>query len=168
MPRKFFKRISPDLKKLSQYKSLRWFNSVIHDAQLWSFQRTSVARGCAVGVFCCMIPMPLQMFLAAGLALVWRANIPLSVGLVWISNPITMAPMFYANYKFGSWILQTPGLNLEFEWSRSWFFHQLHLLWKPLYTGSFVSGILFAVIVFYTVQWVWAWRVKHNWLKRNL
>jgi uncharacterized protein (DUF2062 family) len=168
MPRKFFKRISPDSKKLSQYKSIRWLDTLLHDAQLWGFKRTNVARGCAIGVFCCMIPMPLQMFLAAIIALLWRANLPLSVALVWISNPITMAPMFYANYKFGSWILQTPGLNLEFEWSRAWFFHQLHLLWKPLYTGSFVSGIIFSVIVFYAVQLIWAWRVKRNWLKRNL
>ena len=167
MPRKFFKRISPDTKKLSQYKSLRWLNGVMHDPQLWSFKRANVAKGCAVGVFCCMIPIPLQMVLAASLALCWKANLPMSIGLVWISNPITMAPMLYANYKFGSWILQTPGLNVDFEWSRAWLFDQLHLLWKPLYAGSFVSGIILAVMAFYAVQFIWSWRVKRNWLKRK-
>ena len=63
----------------------------MHDTKLWGFKRTSVARGCAIGLFCCMIPMPLQMLLAAAIALVWKANIPLSVALVWVSNPLTMA-----------------------------------------------------------------------------
>ncbi|MDB9904708.1 DUF2062 domain-containing protein [Oceanospirillaceae bacterium] len=167
MPRKFFKRISPDPKKLSQYQSLRWLNRVMHDTKLWRFKRTSVARGCAIGLFCCMIPMPLQMLLAAAIALVWKANIPLSVALVWVSNPLTMAPILYANYKFGAWMLQTPAYNLDFEWSRSWLFHQLHILWKPLYAGSVAGGLILAVVTFFTVQLLWSWQVKRNWLKRK-
>lgn len=167
MPRKFFKRISPDPKKLSQYQSLGWLNSLMHDSQLWGFKRSSVARGCAIGIFCCMIPMPLQMLLAAAIALIWRANIPLSVALVWISNPLTMPPMLYANYKLGAWILQTPSYQLDFEWSKSWLLDQLHMLWKPLYTGSFTSGFVLAVIAFFTVQFLWSWKVKRNWLKRK-
>ncbi|MGY8905767.1 DUF2062 domain-containing protein [Candidatus Njordibacter sp. Uisw_056] len=167
MPRKFFKRISPDPKKLSQYQSLGWLNSLMHDTQLWGFKRSSVAKGCAIGIFCCMIPMPLQMLLAAAIALIWRANIPLSVALVWISNPLTMPPMLYANYKLGTWILQTPSYQLDFEWSKSWLLDQLHMLWKPLYTGSFTSGFVLAVIAFFTVQLLWSWKVKRNWLKRK-
>lgn len=114
-----------------------------------------------------MIPMPLQMLLAAAIALIWRANIPLSVALVWISNPLTMPPMLYANYKLGTWILQTPSYQLDFEWSKSWLLDQLHMLWKPLYTGSFTSGFVLAVIAFFTVQLLWSWKVKRNWLKRK-
>ena len=118
MPRKFFKRISPNPEKLTKYQSLGWLSKLMHDTQLWGFKRTSVAKGCAIGLFCCMIPMPLQMLLAASIALVWKANIPLSVALVWVSNPLTMAPILYANYKFGSWILQTPAYQLDLEWSQ--------------------------------------------------
>jgi len=89
------------------------------------------------------------------------------VALVWISNPLTMAPMIYANYKFGAWILQTPAYHLDFEWSKSWFFQQLHTLWKPLYTGSFTGGLILAVIVFFAVQLLWSWQVKRNRLKRK-
>ena len=167
MPRKFFKRISPDPKKLSQYQSLGWLNGMMHDTKLWGFTRTSVSKGCAIGIFCCMIPIPLQMLLAAAMAIFWRANIPLSVALVWISNPLTMAPMLYANYKFGAWILQSPTYQLEFEWSRSWILDQLHVLWKPLYAGSFAGGLILAVITFFTVQLLWSWQVKRNWLKRK-
>jgi len=167
MPRKFFKRISPDPKKLSQYRSLAWLGHVMHDTKLWGFKRSSVAKGCAVGLFCCMIPMPLQMLLAALIALSWGANIPLSVALVWISNPLTMAPMFYANYKFGTWLLQTPSYHLDFEWSKTWIIEQLHLLWKPLYAGSFAGGLIVATIAFFAVQLLWTWQVRRNWLRRK-
>ena len=167
MPRKFFKRISPNPDKLTKYQSLGWLSKLMHDTQLWGFKRTNVAKGCAIGLFCCMIPIPLQMLLAASIALVWKANIPLSVALVWVSNPLTMAPILYANYKFGSWILQTPAYQLDFEWSRSWLFQQLHMLWKPLYVGSFAGGLIVAVAAFFTVQLLWSWQVKRNWLKRK-
>ncbi|MDC9719124.1 MAG: DUF2062 domain-containing protein [Gammaproteobacteria bacterium] len=167
MPRKFFKRISPDPKTISQYKSLGWLSGLMHNTKLWGFKRSSVAKGCAIGLFCCMIPIPLQMLLAAFIALMWGANIPLSVALVWVSNPLTMAPIFYINYKFGSWILQTPTHQLDFEWSGHWLFNQLHMLWKPLYAGSFAGGIILAVVAFFTVQLLWTWQVKRNWLKRK-
>jgi uncharacterized protein (DUF2062 family) len=67
-------------------------------------------------------------------------NIPLSIALVWVTNPITMGPIFYANYKFGSWLLQTPVYELNFEWSAGWLWQQLHYLWKPLYAGSLMGG----------------------------
>ena len=168
MPRKFFKQISPNPERLQKYDTLRWATRFVHDTQLWGFNRSSVAKGCAVGVFCCMLPTPLQMLLAAALAFFWRANLPLSVGLVWISNPLTMAPMFYANYKFGAWMLNSPSLSLKFEWSAQWFVSQLHLLWKPLFAGSFISGIVFALLAYYLVHLIWSWRVKRNWVKRKL
>ena len=45
-------------------------------------------------------------------AVVFRANLPLSVAGVWISNPITMPPMMYFAYLFGNKLL---GLNPTYE-----------------------------------------------------
>ena len=64
-------------------------------------------------------------------------------------------------------MLQTPAYNLDFEWSRSWLFHQLHILWKPLYAGSLAGGLILAVVTFFTVQLLWSWQVKRNWLRRK-
>lgn len=63
----------------------------------------------AVGVFTSFLPLPGQMVIAALLALWLRCNLPLSIILVWISNPITMPAIFYSTYKLGAWILGTPG-----------------------------------------------------------
>jgi len=63
----------------------------------------------AVGLFCAFVPLPIQMLLAAAAAIIFRVNLPISVGLVWITNPVTIPPMFYFCYKVGT----------RCRWSRS-------------------------------------------------
>ena len=168
MPRKIIHRFLPDIGKLLQRPSLRWINSLTHDPNLLHLNRHSVSLGVFVGIFCAFIPLPIQTLIAAAMCFWLGANLPIGLMTIWISNPLTMAPMFYANYKFGAWMLNSPSLNLKFEWSAHWFVSQLHLLWKPLFAGSFVSGIVFALLAYYLVQLIWSWRVKRNCVKRKL
>ena len=63
------------------------------------------------------LPLPFQMFIAAFIAFYANANLPISVGLVWISNPLTIPPLFYGTYLLGAWMLDTPTAELEIELS---------------------------------------------------
>jgi uncharacterized protein (DUF2062 family) len=38
-----------------------------------------------VGLFCAFIPVPFQMLLAAPSAIIFSANLPVSIALVWIA-----------------------------------------------------------------------------------
>ena len=88
MPRKLIKRYLPDPENIKSNRFLKVFGKVIHDPQLWHLTRYSVGHAFLVGLFCAFVPVPFQMLLAAGGAIIFRANIAISVALVWITNPL--------------------------------------------------------------------------------
>lgn len=142
--------------------------SWLHDPNIWHLSRHSVAKAFVIGFFWMSIPMPSQMIAAALCAIAFRANLALSVVLVWISNPITMGPIFYFNYKVGSVILgDQPEQLPHFEISWQWITTTLGDLWLPLYLGSLVVGITLAVVSYFTIHLVWRLHVIDRWKKRN-
>lgn len=167
MPRRLFKRYMPNPDSIKGNKSLRFLGTLIHDPNLWHLNRHSVARAMAIGLFWAMMPMPMQMFAAAAMAIPLRANLPISIGLVWLTNPITMPPVFYCTYKLGAWITQTPAMKMPSHLSLEWITAELATLWKPLLLGSFVSGLVLAALGYVLTMLYWRWWVQHNWRKRQ-
>lgn len=125
MPRRLFKRYMPDPESIRSQKSLRFLGKLTHDPNLWHLNRHSVSRAMAAGLFAAFIPMPMQMLLAAGLAVWIRSNLPISVGLVWLTNPITMPPVFYCTYKLGAWLMQVPPRTLPDHLTWEWISQEL-------------------------------------------
>ncbi|MFC0665354.1 DUF2062 domain-containing protein [Azotobacter chroococcum] len=167
MPRRIFKRYMPHPDSIREHKSLRFLGTLIHDANLWHLNRHSVSRAMLVGLFSAFIPIPMQMLLAAGLAIPLRANLPISIGLVWLTNPITMPPVFYCTYKVGSWVLDTPPLALPSELSMAWISERIATLWEPILVGSLITGIVFGITGYFATMLFWRWWVRHNWRKRQ-
>ncbi len=167
MPRRLFKRYMPHPDRIKDNKSLRFLGGLIHDPNLWHLNRHSVARAMAIGLFWAMIPMPMQMLAAAALAIPLRANLPISVGLVWLTNPITMPPIFYTTYKLGAWLMDMPAVTMPDELSMAWVAAELAVLWKPLYLGSLVAGLGLSLLGYATTTFYWRWWVQHSWQKRR-
>lgn len=167
MPRRIFKRYMPDPDSIRGNKSLRFLGHLLHDPNLWHLNRHSVARAMAIGLFWAMIPMPMQMLAAAALAIPLRANLPISIGLVWLTNPITMPPVFYCTYKLGSWLMGLPPVVMPDELSMTWVAAELAVLWKPLYLGSLVAGLILAILGYCLTMLYWRWWVRRSWLKRQ-
>ena len=69
----------------------RWVRDTIAQPMVWHLNRRSVAGGVAVGLFVSWVPLPMQMLLAAVLAAVLRVHVPVSVVMVWFTNPLTVA-----------------------------------------------------------------------------
>lgn len=165
MPRKFIRKYMPDEAALRNHKHLSWLGSHLHDPSLWHLTRRSVSRAFLVGIFCAFIPLPMQMLIAAVLAVVARSNIPISAGLVWLTNPITMPPIFYFTYQIGSFILNTPPLELEFTYDA--LSRDLGLIWWPLLTGSLICGTVLSAAGFFLINTFWIWHVRKTWSTRR-
>ena len=155
MPKKFIRRFLPDPHKITQSKSLRIFGKWLEEPNLWHMNRKSVSKAFMVGLFFMWVPLPSQMILAAGAAILLRCNLPLSVVLVWITNPITMGPMFYIAYMFGSWLLGLPPNNIEFEASFEWISAQMSAIWQPFLLGCFVLGASSAITGYIGIRLIW-------------
>ena len=99
---------------LTPAHSAIWVGNLLGDeAYLFHLSRRSVSLGVMVGLFWAFTPIPFQMLPAAITAWIIRANLPLSVALVWISNPVTVPPLLLIAYGIGSWILTRRSYHLR-------------------------------------------------------
>ena len=156
MPKKFIKRYIPDHEKIRNNKQLnKLFGKLLHDPNLLHLNRRSVSMAFFVGLFMSFVPLPSQMIMAAAVAILVRCNLPIAVGLVWISNPVTMPPIFYFAYKVGAWILGTPEHEFHFELSWAWLGSELEAIWQPFLLGCTVSGLVFGLLGFATIRLLW-------------
>ena len=168
MPRRLLKKIMPDHKTIREHKHLRCFGTLLHNPALWHMNRHSVAKSFAVGLFFAWVPVPFQMVLGAGGAILFHANLPLSIVLVWLTNPITMPPMFYGAYKLGAWLLGEELQHFEMELSFAWLQHEMSLIWQPFLIGCLVLGIVSALLGYFGIQIAWRRMVVKRWRKRHI
>jgi uncharacterized protein (DUF2062 family) len=167
MPKKFIKRFLPHRDKVKSHKHLQMFGTLLHSPNLWHLNRRSVAGAFAVGLFIAFVPVPFQMILAAGAAILFSVNLPLSVALVWITNPITIPPMFYGTYLVGNWLMGRPASELHIELSVDWLMHGLTNVWQPLLLGSFVCGTIASILGYVCIRLYWRHHVIKQWNKRK-
>lgn len=167
MPKNFIKKYLPDPDSIREHKALGFLGAMIHDANLWHLNRHSVTKAFAIGLFWGCIPMPFQMVAAALCAIRFNANLPLSVALVWFSNPLTMPPIFYFEYLIGTWILDMPPMAFEYELSAAWLKDKLYEIGVPLYLGSLVSGTVLSATGYLIISKLWRQNVIKRWHLRQ-
>ena len=167
MPKKFFKRFIPDAKTIKNHKNLQIFGKLLHDPNLWHLNRYSVATAFSVGLFFAFVPVPFQMVLAAGIAILVRSNLPISVALVWLTNPITMPPVFFFAFKIGAWILGRAPTGFNFELSFHWLTTGLKSIWAPFLLGCFICGSTLAIVSNIVIRLGWRYMVHRSWKARK-
>lgn len=163
----WLQRFKPDTDKLRAHKSLQILGPALHDANLWHFNRRSARNAVAVGIFCSFLPIPFQMVVAAFLAISCHAYLPLSIALVWISNPLTMPVIFYLCYVFGNFLLNLPAQGFVFELSWSWLAQSIQTVGVPLITGCLVAGVLTASLAALLMHHGWRYQVARRWKRRS-
>jgi len=157
----------PDRDTVRNHKHLKIFGKLLHSPNLFHLNRRSVAGAFANGLFMAFMPVPFQMILAAAGAISFSVNLPLSIALVWITNPLTMPPMFYGAYKVGTWIMGSEPGEFNFELSYDWLMTGLATIWQPFLLGCFVCGTVAAALGYAGMRLFWRYRIVKEWRKRN-
>ncbi|NQY42220.1 MAG: DUF2062 domain-containing protein [Legionellales bacterium] len=167
MPKHLIKKYIPSNDNLRTNKHLQIFGNKLLKNQIWNLNINTTSRAFAVGVFCAFLPIPFQMVVAAALAIITNANLPISVALVWLTNPITIPPVFYFCYRVGVILtgstIQTTSISLSIEWLSS----QLGKIMLPLIVGSLFCGIISAIFSYYFIKTAWKIQTGRKWRNRR-
>lgn len=169
MPKKFIQRHLPNPERLRASKGLRIFGKLLEDPYLLHLNRRSVAGGVALGLFMAFVPLPGQLILGSALAIYLRVNILITLSFIWITNPLTIPPMFLFCYEVGNWMLGGDGPHLnEVVLSWEWISSRLSDIWRPLVLGSLSVGSLSALIGYLTIQILWRMHIVRHLKARKL
>jgi uncharacterized protein len=167
MSRGFLKRFIPDPEKIRRHRSLRFFQHWLADPNLWHLNRYSVSAAVFIGLLIAFVPLPIHMLLCTLVAIWWRANLPIALSIIWISNPITIPPQFYLAYKIGARILNQSQQQFAFELSIHWLRTEFDYIWQPLLLGCAVCGITAAFTGATLVRIIWRAQVIARWRARQ-
>ena len=177
MPRKLFRKYLPSHDSIRGNRYLQFLGAWFHHPNLWHLNRKSVAGGVAVGLFCGLVPGPLQMLSAAVMSILFRVNLPVAVILTWYTNPLTIVPLYYAAYKLGMLVTRSdsaraPHMEIDLfnlplaDWMPT-LLHWLSSLGKPFIAGLFLLALALSVAGYLLVMVAWRAHVTLSWHKRN-
>ncbi|MGB5736759.1 MAG: DUF2062 domain-containing protein [Thiohalocapsa sp.] len=151
--KRWLKGIMPDPREILDSKYLRVFGTLLQDPNLWHLNRRSASGAFAVGLFVMYLPPLGQMFLAAAAAIKLRVNLPIAVSLVWVSNPLTIPPMFYLAYAIGAGLLGRPVRTFEPAFWLDW--HNWLGVVEPVLLGSLICATFCSIAGYLTIQILW-------------
>lgn len=167
MLRRIFKRYLPSPHYFKEHKYLRHLGEWLTAPNLWHLNRRSVTRAVGVGLFVAFIPTPGQMLIAAIAALWVRANLPVCASMVWVTNPLTMGPIFFFSYKVGTWLLGSPVHAETFEITLQWLQTEFLAIWKPFLLGSLMVGLVVSLLGALLTHCLWRLDVWRRWKERK-
>jgi uncharacterized protein len=177
MPRKFLKRYMPSVERVRELKILGVFGEALFHPALWHLNRRSAAGGVAIGLFCGLIPGPLQMLGAGIAATLFRANLPVALLATLYTNPITIVPLYLLAYRIGSfvvgaaggrapepppdWVLSQPLASAEAlgQWALG--------MGAPLALGVLLLACLLSATGYVVVRVVWSLFLRRACLRRQ-
>lgn len=162
MLRQWLRHRMPSQETLRQHRFLALFGERLLDPDYWCCNRHSAAVAVAAGLFAAWMPLPMHTLVAIGLAVLFRGYLPLAIAMVWVNNPLTLAPMFYFAYQLGARLLHTP--ELAFSGS---FEQEALAVAVPLLTGALLMGLSCALLGWIVTRLGWRWKVQLAWLLRR-
>lgn len=120
-----------------------------------------IALGLALGILIGFVPiMGIQMAVVLPFAVLFRANKTAAVGGVWITNPITVIPIYFLNYRVGLIFTPYESLNRAYfddlftEITASKFLKLGGDVLVPLFVGGIILGVFFGIPTYFVSKWM--------------
>jgi uncharacterized protein len=159
-------------------RSSRWlapFGDTLRHPRLWHLNRRSAAGAVAVGLFCGLVPGPLQMPGAAVLSVIFRVNLPLALVTTFYTNPLTIVPLYLAAYRIGRSVVGDSGEFVappRFEWPEFGAWIDASVDWmmglgEPLAIGLPLLAGLLALLGYVAVRTAWRLYLIQAWRRRQ-
>ena len=173
--RRQLKRYLPSHEKLAANRWLAPFGSSLFHPRLWHLNRHSAAGAVAAGMFCGLIPGPLQMLGAAICALIFRVNLPLALLTTLYTNPFTVVPLYLLAYQIGrvatgdgAGFVEPPAFEMTrfIEWThamQAWMIG----VGKPLGIGLVLLASILAVAGYVLTKAAWRFWLIRAWRQRK-
>jgi uncharacterized protein len=140
---------------------------------LWRFNRRSVPRAIALGLFLAPIVPIAHTLVAALLAVPTRANLVLAILATWVINPLTIPLFYYEAYRVGVSLLRLDAVNPASavvshpaRTAGTWLSKIIDVS-GPAALGTVVLATLMASIGYVLAGQIWRWRVGRRWAKRG-
>lgn len=173
--RHWLRKKLPDHQAVLGNRWLRPFSNALLHPRLWHLNRHSAAGAVAAGLFCGLIPGPLQMPGAALCALVFRINLPLALFTTLYTNPLTIVPLYMVAYQIGLIVTGESATFIappELIWSDPWgtclsLFHWTIGHGTPLAIGLPLLATGLALAGYYLVKTGWRIYLTLAWRKRQ-
>lgn len=174
--RKRLKQLLPNHDAVRDNRWLRPFAGTLLHPRLWHLNRHSAAGAVAVGMFCGLIPGPLQMLGAAICCVVLRVNLPLALLCTLYTNPLTIVPLYLIAYGLGNWVMGhgdahfTPPPEMSGVDLAGWIAELIAWmagLGKPLALGLVLLAATLSITGYLLVRGGWRWWLIRHWRKRQ-
>ena len=170
---KHLKKILPNADTIQNYRALRPLAKLLNHPYLWYWQRRAVANGVAIGLFCGLIPGPLQMLGATFLVVRLRGNLAVALFTTLYTNPVTIVPLYALAYELGSWVSGTPTQALlmipDLHW-HSWgseLWRWFGALGTPILIGLPLLASLLALAGYVAIRLAWRVKIVLSWRARR-
>jgi uncharacterized protein (DUF2062 family) len=168
MPRRFFRKFAFKRHQITEQRLMAPFQHLLHDQNLWGIRRKTVVPAVAWGVFVAFLPIPGHILTAVLGCLLIRCNIPVAALATFVSNPLTIGPIFYFSYRIGAELLGIQPGPFEIELSIAWLRSTFASIWQPLVLGSVLVGSISSFIAYVMLDFFWRFSIAdYKTRKRN-
>ncbi|PTT15974.1 DUF2062 domain-containing protein [Acidovorax sp. HMWF029] len=158
--RRWLRGLEPRARAHLEQGWLSRYQPWLEQRALFRFQRQPLARGVAAGMFCGLIPGPLQIPGTLAICAWLRGNVVAGGVATFYTNPLTIMPLYVLAFHVGALVM--PGEQSLPAWSPevggfsveamgAW----MQALGTPLLVGLPTLGLVMAVLGYATVQLLW-------------